>query len=366
MHLIQQHEVEVLVLCTSRQEARDVEDLRRAGIAVTAIYENSAICFLRMFRALFTPFPFQVAFVASSAWRAAVEQALASGRFDIVHVESLRALAALPETTTLPLVWDAVDCISQLYQLGASHRSTLWMRFVAPHEAQRVQCFEKAQLARFDHVLVTSERERQALQARSATETLISVLAHGIDRSYYQPDGQSRWPETLIFTGKMSFHGNVAGAIYLVRQIMPLIWQQCPGVRLIIAGANPPNVVRCLARDPRIEVTGTVSDLRLYIARAQVAVSPLPYAVGIQNKVLEAMALNTPVVTTSCVAAGLATTDGVVVADEPEDFAEAVLDLLRNPSYHHELVLQGRRYISTYHDWKQVIQKLNVIYQCAC
>ncbi len=162
----------------------------------------------------------------------------------------------------------------------------------------------------------------------------------------------------------MSFHANVAGVINLVERIMPRIWKQRPKVQLIIAGSNPPLKVRRLARDPRIKVTGYVPDLRPYITCAQVAVSPLPYAVGIQNKVLEAMALGTPVVASSSASAGLQVTPGcdLLVADEPEAFAAAVLHLLDDHALWNKLVEGGLAYIATYHKWEAILGQLNAVY----
>ena len=103
---------------------------------------------------------------------------------------------------------------------------------------------------------------------------------------------------TVIFTGKMSYHANVAGALYFAHEVLPRIWQRDPQVRFQIVGKDPPQAVQQLARDARIEVTGYVKDLRPYLAQATVAVCPVAYAVGIQNKVLEAMAMQVPVVCT--------------------------------------------------------------------
>jgi glycosyltransferase involved in cell wall biosynthesis len=162
----------------------------------------------------------------------------------------------------------------------------------------------------------------------------------------------------------MSFHANIAGVCVLVEHILPLIWQKRPTVRLIIAGDDPPAAVRRLARDPRIEVTGYLPDLRPAIARAQIAVCPLPYAVGMQNKVLEAMALGTPVVASTPVAAGLQAIAGrdLLVADEPTDFANVVLRLLEDRVQWRSLAAHGAAYIRSHHHLDVIIQQLTAVY----
>ena len=165
----------------------------------------------------------------------------------------------------------------------------------------------------------------------------------------------------------MSFHANIAGVCSLVKDILPLIWQKRPTVRLIIAGGDPPASIRRLAGDPRIEVTGYLPDLRPAIAQAQIAVCPLPYAVGMQYKVLEAMALGTPVVASIPAAAGLQAIAGrdLLVADEPANFAAAVLGLLEDQTQWRSLAARGIAYITTHHHCEVIIQQLMAVYEKA-
>ncbi len=366
--LAKQHDVIVLTLCSGERDAADMWELQRDGLTICAIQEKRIQQYLRSLRALGTPLPLQVAFGAAPGLRAAINKQLLSGHIDLLHVEFIRALGALPPSLPVPVIWDAVDCISLLYEQGAHCGVTPMLQIIGQSEAKRTRAYESDQLQRFRHVLVTSERDRQALleQNVAARKTLaeITVLPHGIDPQYFQRYSGPRQPETLIFSGKMSFHANVAGALNMVERILPHIWKQRPNVRLIIAGSDPPARIRRLARDPRIEVTGYVPDLRPYIAQAQIAVSPLPYAVGIQNKVLEAMALGTPVVASSSAVAGLQTITGhhLLVADAPEMFARMVLRLLDDNVLWNQLAEYGTTYIATYHNWESISKQLTAVY----
>ncbi|HLZ60914.1 MAG TPA: glycosyltransferase [Ktedonosporobacter sp.] len=368
--LAQLHKIRVLALCAGERDMADMRELQNQGIEIIAIEEKPRQQYLRSLRTLSTELPLQVAFGASPALQAEIRKQLASGQFDLVHVECIRALEALPDHLPVPVVWDAVDCVTNLYEMGARFGATTMMRLIGSNETRRVRAYERQQLQRFRHILVISERDRQGLlklsesDVEKAGNAEITVLAHGIDQTYFHRQDSTRQPETLIFSGKMSFHANVAGVLHLVKHIMPLIWQRRPQVRLIIAGSAPPAAVRRLARDPRITVTGYVPDLRPYIAQAQVSVSPLPYAVGIQNKVLEAMAIGTPVVTSSCSLAGMQAIAGhdLLVADQPEAFADAVLSLLEDRSLWNRISEQGWQYITNQHNWEEIIQRLSSIY----
>ncbi len=373
--LMKRHDVTVVSLCSTKREQADVRTLQREGMHVIAVKDSLFMKALRVLSALGRELPLQVAFDAAPALRATIEELIAVNQFDIVHVESVRLLAALPEVLPVPTVWDAVDCISQLYAYGASFGATPMMRLLGYREAQRLKAYERKQLQRFQYILVTSERDRQGLLnlAKDHHNTAdnhiaeVIVLPHSVDQHYFQRNPGVRHPATLFFSGKMSFHANVAGALQLVKQIMPCIWRQRADVHLIIAGSKPPAVVQRLARDPRIKVTGYVDDLRPYIAQATIAVSPLPYAVGIQNKMLEAMALGTPVVCSSCAAAGLQVRAGqdVLVADDPELFADAVLRLLDDHCLWDQLAENGVAYVAARHNNEGMVKALLSVYSQA-
>jgi glycosyltransferase involved in cell wall biosynthesis len=177
--------------------------------------------------------------------------------------------------------------------------------------------------------------------------------------------GLKRDPVTIIFTGKMSYHANVAAAMDLATKIMPLVWQQFPEARLTIAGKDPASELLELAADPRFTITGTVPDLRPYLAQATLAVTPIRYGVGIQNKVLEALAMATPVVSTPQATAALQVKPGeeLLVGDTPEAIAGAIITLLKSQELRYRLGQAGRRYVETYHDWHGAAEKLEQVYR---
>lgn len=375
-HLAKLHQVEMLALYSNTREWTEVQALQQAGFTINAQPTSLFQGLLRSIIALPSGQSLQVAFCTSSALRTTLQEHLLYKHFDLLHVESIRALGMLPSQVKTPVVWDAVDCISQLYMQGKRAGATWRLRLLGNLESQRVRAYEQQQLGRFQQILVTAERERQALLATTTHDSKrklegkiaeITALPHGIDQEYFQPYFGKRQRETLIFSGKMDFHANIAAVRLLVDQIMPRIWQHRPDTRLVIAGSNPPPQIRHLTRDPRIEVTGYLPDLRLTISQAQVAVCPLPYAVGIQNKLLEAMALRTPVVASSSAANGLQAIAGkdLLVADEPQAFADAVLRLLDDAGHWETVARHAVAYIATHHNWDAIIHKLTAIYQRA-
>lgn len=295
-----------------------------------------------------------------------------SSYYDIVHVEHLRGSeygvslkARLPE---LPVVWDSVDCISHLFRQAAAQSSSLFGRFVTRFELGRTQKAEERLLGIYDHVLVTSSIDRKALLAtvrNGKAHAPISLLSNGVDQDHFKPNGEIlKEPDALIFSGKMSYHANISMAKYLVNEIMPLIWQSRPGVCLWIVGKDPPAEIVKMGGNPLIQVTGTVKDIRPFLWRSAAAVAPLVYGAGVQNKILEAMAVGLPVVTTSKALSSLDVDPGkeILVGDTPREFSARVLYLLENPQIGRKIGQAGLAYVRVNHSWRGISEQLVGIY----
>jgi len=171
------------------------------------------------------------------------------------------------------------------------------------------------------------------LSARQAAPT-VQVLPNGVDLNYFTAgEAAARDRATIVVSGKMSYHANATMVLHLANNIMPAIWARRAEVALCVVGKDPPRQLRALAQDSRISIIGTVRDMRPYLQRATVAVAPLTYGAGIQNKFLEAMAFATPVVASPQAVSALAIKPGehLLVGREPAEFAKAVLRLLESP-----------------------------------
>jgi len=294
------------------------------------------------------------------------------GTFDIVHVEHLRGSlygqyikSKLPH---MPVVWDSVDCISYLFEQASKYNTGGFGRFVTRFELERTRRMEGKLVGEFDHVLVTSETDKKALLdlvSSGSSPAPISVLSNGVDLEFFHPNPEvERDAETLVFSGKMSYHANVSMVKFLVAEIMPRIWDERPDVRLVIVGKDPTVDVRALEVDSRIIVTGTVDDVRPYLWKATVAVVPLVYGAGIQNKILEAMACGTPVVTTSKTLSSLSVKPGVelMAADGEEGLSQTILQLLNNPKQQLKVGVAGTNYVKVHHSWSPITKQMVACY----
>lgn len=376
--LQQQHEVTIVAQCASERDMADVQALRGQGYEVIEVQESRRQAVLRSGLALCSTLPLQVAYARSASFTQTVQRLCLERTYDVIHVEHLRGMASMELLArTHPLVWDAVDCISLLSKFAMKAGPSLSVRAVARLEYKRTQRYEARMLDQLPHVLVTSQNDRDAMIAlrrmslhnsTSSDDELgsgIRVLANGVDLEYFRPAQQERRRFNLVFSGKMSYHANVATALYLYQRVMPLIWQQRPEATLTIVGSNPPKALQALTGDPRVEVTGYVDDLRSYVGRAEIMLSPMVYSVGIQNKVLEAMALGTPVIVAAKAAAALNALPGqdLMVAESAQEFAESALRLMNDAELRTSLGQHGRNYVERHHNWKALTDQLVDVYK---
>lgn len=321
--------------------------------------------------ALPTSQPLQAAYTWNTQLANELRARLAQQPYDLVHVEHLRgvryALLARATNPRIPVIWDSVDSITHLFRQTRHQHPNRLARLLINFELARTQAYEKWLAKQFDRLLVTSQIDRETylrLEPRAAVE----VLTNGVDIDYFRPNPAiEREDDTILVSGKMSYHANVSMALYMIEEIMPHVWAQRPMAKLAIVGKDPPERIRKASPDGRIVVTGTVPEVLPWLQKATVSVAPLTYGAGVQNKVLEAMACATPVVASPLAVSAIQAVHGsdVLVADHPHDFAKCILSLLHNKDQQRALGENGRKYVERHHSWEQIAGQLENIYQTA-
>lgn len=362
------HEVTLICLARRGEGAEALAELRRCCREVIAVPTSRGRALAQILRAFASPLPLQAAYGASPELVARARQRAEC--HDVVHIEHLRGMSYGPPLHDYPRVLDAVDCISLLFERALRQSPTLVSRGRALLDLARTRRAESRFGEIFPLVVVTAVEDGWALrqlQAPDAPAPQIEVVPNGVDLGQCIPTPSTREPATLVLSGKMSYHANEAAALLLGRGIMPLIWRERPDVRCVIVGLRPTRAVRALAADARITVTGGVPSIVPFLSSATIAVAPLRYGVGIQNKVLEAMATATPVVATPQAARALHARPGeeIVLAATPRAFADAVLALLDSPQRRAELGAAGRRYVEAHHNWQHSASRMVGLYASA-
>lgn len=371
------HGLTLACLQERQEEDETVRELERMGIAVRVQRITRARRLANLALASLRRWPLQAGYDRHPALARDLS-VLASkpGSFDAVHVEHLRGASyGLALRDRLPVLWDAVDSISRLFEQAQRHAADRRTRAVAALELPRTRRFEAHAVRAFSQIVATSREDANALRALALSsvgsfedDVQVAVVPNGVDLSAFRPpELPRRDPATILMTGKMSYHANVAGAHHLVNEVMPLVWASAPEARVVLAGAAPARSLRELElRHPGlVDVTGAVPDLLPMLQTATVSAAPMPYGVGIQNKVLEAMACATPVVARSEVVSDLTVQPGqeLLVGRDAPAMANGILGLIRSPERAAQIGQSGRRYVERCHGWADVAGQLECLYQ---
>ena len=287
----------------------------------------------------------------------AVQQVLddlfARDHYDVVLFEGVFvATYRLPKGTRV--IIDEHNIEYELLYRTYQREKSLARKWYNWWESRQLKPVELQRCRNAQGVLVTSEREALLLKPL-LPKTVIAVVPNGVDTEVFQQASlEQQLPERIIFTGSMNYYPNIDAVLYFARECWPLIRLQAPNTTWQIVGQNPPSVVQDLAKLPGISVTGSVPDVKPYLAAATVAIVPLLIGSGTRLKILEACAMGKAVVSTSLGCEGLDVVAGqhLIVADQPEVFAQSVVDLLQNAEQRTALGIAGRTLAETY-SWQR-------------
>ena len=290
---------------------------------------------------------------AFARMRSELRRLVGSEAFDVALVYGADLEPVVSELRGLPLVVDLCD--------AQSMRIRKSLRFLDPIEGAwqlarlwRTRRAERRLIRLARHVTFVSGRDLDALPLAADHA---EVIPNGVDARYWSRSVPSVSAHRFVFTGVMDYGPNADAGMHLVTEILPRVRSVLPDARLTIAGRNPaPDLLRAAARAGGVEITGYLDDLRPALEDASVFAAPLRFASGTQNKILESMSMELPVVTSAVAAEGLRVSGAgappVSVADRPDRFAGAVIDLFHSVDRRRQLAAQGRAYVRRHFDWE--------------
>ena len=361
------HEISLVSLLCDEYERDLVQEVAEYCTSVDLILLPKLRSYINCMLAFSSMVPLRVAYYRSPEFTNHLVHLIRKRSIDVVHGELIKVLPALRAVRSrenVPLLYDSVDCISSYLQQQWSVERNPLQKIFAYTELQKMRDYERKSLEMFDQVVITSAHDRDYLMALGERLKHIQVVSNGVDTEYFTPLPELREPDSLVFCAKLDYYPNSQGILNFCQEVLPLIWQQRPQVRLKIVGNNPPHSVSELSNDRRISVTGYVPDIRPYLAKASVALSPLLVATGIQNKVLEALAMGVPMVATpiSCRSLQAKNDIHLLMAEGAHAYADAVLKLLEDTQLAQDLGNAGRQYVKQHHSWMAAANMVSDLY----
>lgn len=368
--LAKEHEISLVSLLVDGYERTLVKDIEPYCVSIDLVPLRKWQAYANCLRALPSAVPLRVAYYRSNAFVQRIREVIQRRRIEVIHGELIKvvpALKAVQQEEHIPVVYDSVDCISWFLQQAMETAHTPLKKLFLYSELQKMRGYEQRELLAFDQLVIASPSDRERLEQLIGRATSIQVVSNCVDTDYFAPADVVRRPNSLIFCAKLDYFPNAQAILHFCKQILPLVWQQLPDVRLTIVGNNPPPAVQALQSDQRIKVTGYVPDTRTYLGTATVALAPLLVAAGTQFKILEALAMETPMVTTPRCSQALGTRDGLhlLEAETPQEYAQAVVKVLTQPRLSRRLGYMGRRFVMEHYSWAGAAHTLNELYRAA-
>lgn len=357
----QGHQVTVCSLARSHQEAQEAQGIAPHCASFEIGHVTEWLQVARMVVRLPVRTPSSMGFFYSSELAGHVRRLLGEKPWDLIFVHCSSVAQYVEHVRNIPKILDFGDMDSQKWFEYANYKPfplSLGYRL----EGAKMLAAEKRLARRFDLCTATTRAEWETLNAYG-TSADTDWFPNGVDADFFHLVSEPYEADTISFIGRMDYYPNQECMSRFCAQVWPLLRSQRPAMKLLIVGADPSPVMRKLGELPGVTVTGSVPDVRPFIRSSALMVAPLNIARGTQNKILEAMAMGVPVVTSSIAAGGVdaESEKHFLVADTPQDYARCILRILDDPAERERLAVAGRQRMLSHHAWPRSMQRLDGI-----
>lgn len=356
VELSKRHEIYLFCVSHCSVADEDIKALEPYCRQIRVVRLNKLVCWTNIVRNWFASKSLQMGYWNTKHSKRACRNFAREVQPDVVYNQMVRTMplvARLP----FPKVMDFQDALSMNTERRMERSRGLW-HYVLHYEFKMLRSSEYNAFSFFDGLTIISETDSEAIPHKKNGE--IRIVLNGVDTDYFnathypQPNNHS-----ICFCGNMAYAPNVDAARYLVKEVMPLVWEECPEATVLIAGADPKHPVKALASD-RVTVSGHLPDIRDAYASSQLFVAPMRIGSGLQNKLLEAMAMQRPCVTTSLANTPLGAVSGehLLVGDDAASLAAHIVSLLNDADLRSRIASLGHSFVQQNYSWSAAVQPL--------
>ena len=364
---------DITILCYGKLsfDKAKVEYLKELGIKVILVEDNrirkwSLGFYMQMLLEIFSTNPFTVNYHYSKNMQEQIFSFLEKEDFDLVQCEWTPYAKYFDKIDRLPKILSAHNVEWMQWKRFFQCQANPLKKIYAYLQWKRMFNFEKRECPKFDHCVAVSKKDADLLLSYGAKAA--SVVENGVDIAYFTPLQTQVISHSMVFTASMDAFSNQDGVEYFVKSIFPKIKQALPSVSFTAVGRNPSkNIYKLAEGHPEIKITGTVNDVRPFIAESSLYIVPLRVGGGSRLKILEAMAMGKAVISTTMGVEGLEMTPNknVIIADKPEDFAQKAIELLSSRELCQNLGSEGRKLIEEKYSWDKIAGKLGEVWEKA-
>lgn len=352
------HEIHLVAVSDEPMHPEAEKELKKYVRTLTVHFLTKPGILWQLLKGIFSALPFQCSYFLNAAINKRLNQKLDAISPDIVYCQLVRMSEYVKHRKGKKIL-DYMDSFSS----GMERRKSIArfpLSFIYSQETLRLKRYEEEIHPYFDACTVIAERDRKLLGLSGLEK--VTIVPNGVDVDFFSPvNGKKNYD--LGFTGNLSYPPNRDAAEYLIREIYPEIKRNSPTLSLMVAGANPPQKLRSLATET-ITVQGWTPDLRLVYDAVRVFVAPFRLGSGLQNKILEAMAMGIPCVVSPLVNESLCAVPGthLLVASTREEFVQSISRLLKDETFQKKLGHQGAEWVKENFSWKESMKKLEMIF----
>lgn len=351
----------------SKYFALDLVCLNEGGVGMNKFskhpFEN-IFCFnypavrfkLNALRGFFSSLPLQTRYYYYDKVQKFIDENL--GNYDLVFCYLLRTAPYVIDKK-IPKIIDLADSIALAYSRFYPYAHGAW-KFLYKIDAARTPSYELKVIEQFDMALLVNEKERDLLVSKGANPDKVSVITNGVGENFFLRDIAAAESREIVFFGRLAAFHNEDAVLYFVEEIWPLIWKQRKDIKFVIIGADPTEKILRLKRNRGIEITGYLEDPYERIAKAMLCVFPMRAATGVQNKILESMAIGKAVIATSIAVEAINGEDSrdFFIADGSLNISRKILELLDNSDLRRQAGINARRLVQDKYTWADYEAKL--------
>lgn len=302
-----------------------------------------------LIKVFFNGKPFQVGYFYNNSASKMVKKIIHEEKPDHIFCQLIR-VSEYVKDINIPKTLDYQDAFS----VGVErryHNSPFYKHPILKIEYKRLQKYEHEIFNYFNNKIIIAEQDRDKIMHPQKDQ--IHIIRNGVDMEYFKPLQKEKCTD-LVFTGNMNYAPNIDSANFLVHKILPLLRITHPKIKIRIAGANPALSVRILASE-NIEITGWIEDMRKCYAESKIFIAPMQLGSGLQNKLLEAMSMQIPCISSSIANNSLKAKEDkeILIGKTPEDYVNHIISLLENPSKADTLAANGHQFVSENYSWEK-------------
>jgi sugar transferase (PEP-CTERM/EpsH1 system associated) len=356
--LSKKHEVILCALSAKKVAQSSIDELSKYCTAIEVIRLSKFKIYVNLIKCLFfSEQSLQVAYFYNKSAQHKIDQFLVKYKPAHIYCQLIRVAEYVRHSKT-PKTLDYMDALARGMERRIEN-APFYIRWALQIEALRLKKYEHFVFDDFDHHTIISAQDRALIVHLKNEE--ISIVKNGVDYKLFK-HGELTKEYDLIFTGNMGYPPNVESVVYLVKNVMPLVWKANPELKLLIVGAEPAAKVLKLKSD-QVTVTGWVKDISLYYKKSKIFIAPMQIGTGLQNKLLEAMAMKLPCITSQLANNALGATHqkNILIGSNEEEYKNNILMLINDVKYQQQLGEKGYQFVKENYTWEgstAILEKL--------